>query len=270
MLKEKIKFLIFGGNRLKEDMPVSYLINFLKKNKIKYLLITDPTHLNKSTHTHKKFKYHLKKKEFISFKKLNEKKVLDLISSNTYGVSINSVWKFTKNIIKKFNGKLYNYHAADLPEARGAANISWKIMSDNNKSISINIHTVDEEFDTGKIVQKKKIKLSNVFLPKDILKVISLAEKSFLIDFIVKIFKGKKMIKKTQKGQSFYWPRLNSDKDGRINWNWDAKSISQFIRAFSRPYNGAFSFINNNKVKIFNAKFSNKKKIPSFSKRYYF
>ena len=53
---------------------------------------------------------------------------------------------------------------------------------------------------------------------------------------------------------SYYWPRLNSDIDGLINWNWDAKSIISFINGFSHPFNGSFSYINNEKVRIFKAK----------------
>ena len=136
MIKSSKKFLIFGGNRLKEDMPVTYLLNYLDKNKIKYLLFTDPIHLNKATKSKKKFKFHLKKK-YISSRELNIKKVFEKIDKNTYGISINSIWKFPTEVIKKFRGKLFNYHAADLPGSRGAANITWKILQNNYKNIRL-------------------------------------------------------------------------------------------------------------------------------------
>ena len=72
------------------------------------------------------------------------------------------------------------------------------------------------------------------------------------------------MSEKKQIGKDFYWPRLNSDKDGKINWNWKAKDIVLFIKAFSHPYNGSFAFINNNKIKIFNAKEIKNKKFHPF------
>ena len=63
-------------------------------------------------------------------------------------------------------------------------------------------------------------------------------------------------MKKIQKnGKSYYWPRLNSDKDGLINWDWTAKEVVDFIRAFSKPYNGSFSFLNKKKIRIFDAIF---------------
>ena len=63
MINYNKKFIIFGGNRLREDMPVTYIIDYLERNKIKYLLVTDPIHLNKATKSKKKFKLHLKKKK---------------------------------------------------------------------------------------------------------------------------------------------------------------------------------------------------------------
>lgn len=256
------KFIIFGGNRLKEDGPVTYLINYLKRKKIKYILVTDHIHIKKETKSRKTFKEHLNKNEYIVFKKFNEDKVIKLIDKNTYGISINAIWKFPKSIINKFNKRLFNYHAADLPEARGAANISWKILNNNIKNISINIHNVDQDFDTGRVLQTKKIKLGQENLPKAILKKISNAEKSFLKNFIITIIKGGKIKSIKQKGSVFYWPRLNSDIHGKINWDWEAKDIVLFIKAFSHPYNGAFSFLNNQKVIIFNAQFFKKKFHP--------
>ncbi len=63
-------------------------------------------------------------------------------------------------------------------------------------------------------------------------------------------------MKKKQKNlESFYWPKLKSDRDGQINWDWTAEEIVQFIRAFSKPYDGAFSYLGKIKVRIFNASF---------------
>jgi len=52
---------------------------------------------------------------------------------------------------------------------------------------------------------------------------------------------------------SFYWPKINSDIDGLINWNWNADEIIDFIRGFSKPYNGAFTFLKGKKIRIFDA-----------------
>lgn len=68
--------------------------------------------------------------------------------------------------------------------------------------------------------------------------------------------KNIKLKGKIQKNDnSYYWPRLNSDIDGLINWNWEARYIVSFIKGFSNPFNGAFSRIGKLKVKFFDASF---------------
>ena len=44
---EKYKIILFGGDRLRENGPLSKLCYFLKKKKIRFLIITDSVHLKK-------------------------------------------------------------------------------------------------------------------------------------------------------------------------------------------------------------------------------
>ena len=260
------KIIFFGGDRLRENGPLSLLAEHFTKKKIKIIIITDPIRLKKLSCDGLTFKNHLKKKKlkFYTFNKLNEKKIISLIEKDTYGFSINSTWKFSRNIINAFRGNFYNYHAAEIPLERGAGNISWKILQNNIKKGSINIHAIDQEFDTGGIVAKKKIlfsKKKKVILPVDFLNIIAKNEIIFLKDFLNNMIKKRKFKKIKQKHtESFYWPRLNADKDGRINWSWDIKNIISFIRAFSKPYKGAFTFLGGSKIRIFNAEIDSMKR----------
>ena len=153
------KILFFGGDRLKENTPLSSLAQYFLRKKVETIIITDPMHLKKKCLNGLTFKELIKKKKlkFLPFNKLNEKKIISFIDKDTFGFSINSIWKFSKNIISAFKGNFYNYHAAEIPSERGAGNISWKILQNNIRKGSINIHIIDREFDTGDIVAKKKI-----------------------------------------------------------------------------------------------------------------
>lgn len=254
---KKYKILLFGGDRLKEAGPLSILANFLKKSKIEYLIITDKGHFKKKISSHVTFGSRLikQKHNFIVKKKIYKKNIQNFISKKTLGLSINSIWKFNKQVIKLFNGNLYNYHAADLPSERGAGNISWRILMNKNKNISINIHTVDKDFDTGNIVFQKKLKINKFgYNPIDHLKEIKILENKLLKKFVLDYIKNKKFMRRKQNNKnSYYWPRLKSDRDGKINWSWSSDEIVSFIRAFSHPYNGAFSFISKKKIRIFKA-----------------
>ena len=260
------KILLFGGDRLLENGPLSIVAEYLIKKKIEVLIITNRTRLKKLSLGGITFEDHLKRRKlkFITFDKINEKKVIRLIDKGTFGFSINSTWKFKKNLINAFRGNFYNYHAADLRLERGAGNLSWKILQNNIKYGSISIHVVDQEFDSGNIVAKKKILFSikkKSILPINFLKVIAKKEIIFLKDFLDKMIKKRKFKQIKQKHpKNFYWPRLDADRDGRINWSWEAKDIVSFIRAFSIPFKGAFTFLGESKIRIYNAEIDSVKK----------
>jgi methionyl-tRNA formyltransferase len=252
------KIIIFGGNRLLENGPLSELCFFLKKNKIKFLVITDILHFKKKINQNESFGSVLKKKnyEYIIARKLNYNFLKKNVKKNvTIGFSINCIWKFNEKIINLFKGRLYNYHAADLPTERGAANITWRILLKKKKQISINIHEVSKDYDTGPIVKSKKIAITkNEKFPFDHLQIIQKIENSFLKKFLLDCLAKKKFFKTKQLNYgSFYWPKINSDIDGLINWNWNADEIIDFIRGFSKPYNGAFTFLKGKKIRIFDA-----------------
>jgi methionyl-tRNA formyltransferase len=255
---EKYKIILFGGDRLRENGPLSKLCYFLKKKKIRFLIITDSVHLKKKAGHNKIFEQILKKNnyEYIAVKKLNFKFLKSYVNNETFGFSINSIWKFNEDIINLFKGRLYNYHAADLPTERGAGNITWRILMKKKRNISINIHEVSKDYDTGNILKSKKILMpTKKRLPFEQLQIIEKTEKLFLEKFLTDCINKKNFSKIKQLNEnSYYWPRINSDTDGLINWNWNADEIVDFIRGFSSPYNGAFSFLNGKKIRIFNAK----------------
>ena len=49
---------------------------------------------------------------------------------------------------------------------------------------------------------------------------------------------------------STYLPRLYTELNGAINWNWEDEEIERFIRAFGDPYPGAFTYINDEIIRI--------------------
>ena len=108
---------MFGGNRLKENTPMTTVFNFLSKKKIKFLVVTDQGHMRKLVSKSKTFGDVLKNKKIphLNLNKLKLKNIKKYININSKGFSLNSIWKFDEEIIKCFNGSLYNYHPADLP-----------------------------------------------------------------------------------------------------------------------------------------------------------
>ena len=70
-------------------------------------------------------------------------------------------------------------------------------------------------------------------LPYDYLVKTNLLYKKLLYKFVKNIIKEKFFnLKKQNKKKATYYPRLNTEKNGIIDWSWNIYQIERFIRAF--------------------------------------
>ena len=192
---------------------------------------------------------------------INSQQVLDILKVNkvTHIFSISSRFIFKDRILNKFKNKIFNIHGTLLPEERGSGTYTYRIM--NKKYFcAATIHIIEKNLDKGNIIlQSKKKKISKKSLPIDFI----INTNKVYIDLIKKfskIISNKKKINiKIQKEvNASYLPRFYTDRMGAINFQMDGRFIESFIKSCSKPYSGAFCYINYNKplkIKIFNAKF---------------
>ena len=252
--KHKISKIIFiGGNRYNEDGPlIGFALECLKQN-INCILLVDPHRINYPTKTMGTFKDALEANK-IKYQVIDSitEDIIDKYKSNdTIIFSAHCRWIIPKNIIEKMSNKIYNYHNLSLPSQRGAAGHSWRLMQGIKES-ELNIHYVTPAIDKGNIVLKKNIKF-----PKScnsLEKSYAYIEKHEQMLFQDFLSKKSKLNKKQKDSKSFYWPRLDSSKNGYIDWTWSAKHIMQFCSAFDKPFDGASTFINSIRVFINNAR----------------
>lgn len=191
-----------------------------------------------------------------SFKKLNELK-FDLFILAGYPQILK------KKILQIPKIMTINLHGGPLPAYRGGSPLNWQIIN-QEKEIGISIIKIDEGIDTGDIIEEKKFKL----LKNDNIKTIhDKANKHFtemLFKIIKKLKKGKIFLKK-QKYKKKLW-KQRRDKDGFLDFK--KKNLKEsifFVKALTRPYPGAWSYIfieqRKKKVRIYNLKKTNKVKL---------
>ena len=257
---------IIGGNRLNEIYPFQSIIDLNKKFKFKLFIYTENLHLKKKINKKENF-YHFLNKKKINFTSVtNYNSLVYKIANNlkhiktkSYCLLLNSLFIAKIDLIKLFEGRIYNIHTGLLPSQRGAAVQTWQIMSRLKKS-AVTIHKVTTQIDEGNIISEKKINCERVVNESDFNKIASRKEKSLLNDLFEKIKKNKRIIGKKQKlAYSIYMPRLNTPTHSFINWSWDAKDIVSFINAFSDPFQGARTFISKKLIIIKKAKIHKEK-----------
>lgn len=173
------------------------------------------------------------------------------ITGSTMGFSFGAAWIFREGFIARFNGRLLNMHCTRLPQDRGGGGYSWMIMRGENLGMRL-LHLIDSGIDTGAIVVSEEF-----FYPAACRKPVDYhefekeARVRFLVDFVARVRRGEEFRTVDQQETfSSYFPRLNTDIHGFINWAWSAAEIERFVCAFDDPYQGASTFIDGRRLRI--------------------
>jgi methionyl-tRNA formyltransferase len=165
---------------------------------------------------------------------------------NNIGISFSAPWVIPKAIIDMFNGHLYNLHNQPLPRFRGGGGSSWNILMHDRQGGS-SIHLLVPEIDAGPIFASTQfIFPESLIYPKDfdgygIEKAICLLN-SWLPNLLKTGDPGTPV--QNNDAESEYWPRLNANIHGWIDWGWSLEHILSFCNAFSLPHRGAKTTLN--------------------------
>ncbi len=134
-----------------------------------------------------------------------------------------------------------NVHASLLPKYRGASCIPAPILNADEFS-GISIMKMDEGMDTGPIIEKIKIKLSDKETALSLMnKIIELTEKN-LVPILQEYLKGNIEIKEQDNSLASYVKMIKKE-DGHLDFkNEKAEMIERKVRAYY-PWPGTYSFI---------------------------
>jgi len=222
---------------LRNKKPDLYLYKLAKKKKID---VFNPKNINSSS--------------FIKNKNLKE---VNLFVSMSY----NQIFK--KQLISMPDLGIINCHAGNLPFYRGRNPLNW-VLINGEKKFGITVHYIDDEkIDSGDIILKKIFPIKKSDTYGTLLKKSHNECSKILLKSIKKIqLNNVKRIKQSNidKKGSYFKKRISGDE--RINWNWGATKIFNFIRALN-PDPLAYSYLNLYKHKVYIKEVSNefKKKI---------
>jgi methionyl-tRNA formyltransferase len=170
-------------------------------------------------------------------------------SDDAFFLSIGAAWIFrTKSISNIFNNVLFNLHGSRLPQNRGGGGFSWQILTNNKFGFCV-LHFVDEGIDTGNIIQFEEFLYpATCRIPIEYEKIYIEKNLSFLKKFVKSTHSKVNYFQHILQQEYFssYWPRLNTEINGWVDWSLSALEIERFICAFDNPYDGAKTYINNN------------------------
>ncbi len=131
------------------------------------------------------------KKKVLNFKNNNfsEKKLLSILKINNIKVICLAGFMkiLSKNLIKKFKGKILNIHPSLLPKYKGL-NTHERALNNKEKYSGCTVHFVNSRLDSGKIILQKKVKISKNETKASLAKKILVQEHKLYPKAILKIF----------------------------------------------------------------------------------
>lgn len=183
-------------------------------------------------------------KDFICYKTIDKAQLTEILQyeqEDTLIVSAGSVYLIPKEIIKKSNFTIINWHNALLPFHKGRNAEAWAIF-EGDENTGITWHYVVEAIDQGEIIIQKQIQINSTTTSLSLLKMqyevgfkaftqilpwllignIHSISQSNNKERIVQLFNGKE----EKMHYSYEIPN-----EGYFNFCWDFKQASQFLRA---------------------------------------
>ncbi len=176
---------------------------------------------------------------------------IDIASSGGIGISFGAPWIFRSAFIDLWNTRLLNSHPAPLPQHRGGGGYSWRILMNDRRGATC-VHTITTGLDEGDIAWYEPYKFADdCLIPADY-EAAQVHNDIQSLRIIVDNFKKGTSLKLEPQdhSSSTYFPRLETDTHGWIDWSHSAEDIVSSIRAFDQPYPGASTTLNDHHVRI--------------------
>jgi len=158
-----------------------------------------------------------------------------------------------ENILKTINYCGIGIHGSPnlLPVGRGRSPMNWALIDGENRFI-MHLFKLTPGIDDGEILCLAPFQITDFDTIETLYWKSTIVVKSVLPSVIESILTGT-AVTFPQQGKPEYYPRRKPE-DGQIKWeSMRMIEIYNFIRAQTKPYPGAYSYIGNKKIKIWGA-----------------
>jgi methionyl-tRNA formyltransferase len=141
------------------------------------------------------------------------------------------------NFLGAFDGLVFNIHGSK--RYRGRAGLSWLILNDDRLCEDAWVlHWIDAGIDTGAAIVEQPFTWPKIAYPIDIMSAQRASIPALIAGFRAAL-SGHSVASQPQPNARSYFPALQTNLDGKIDWRWTAGEIERCVRAFGWPYSGA-------------------------------
>ena len=157
----------------------------------------------------------------------------------------------SKKIIEIPSRGCIGIHFSLLPKYAGGAPLVWAIIN-GEKETGITLFYFNEQIDAGDIIAQERFTIDYTDDISSVYHKATQSSKHILLENIPKLEKGITIRTKQDLSQRTVYP-IRKPEEGKIDWSKSAEQIRNFVRAQTKPYPGAYSYIHGEKITIWHS-----------------
>ncbi len=176
---------------------------------------------------------------------INAPRYVELAQASGAEVAISVNWStlIRQPMLDAFRHGILNAHCGDLPRYRGNACPNWAILA-REGSVVLTIHRMTEDLDAGPVLAKSPFPLSETTTIRDVYSFLAREVPASFVSVLDGLEAGSLRGSEQDADPAVAlrcFPRRPSD--AHIEWSQHADDIVALIRASTRPFAGAFTYI---------------------------
>ena len=179
---------------------------------------------------------------------------LNFFEKNNFDILLIGGWQrlIPENILKSLKIGGIGFHGSSefLPKGRGRSPVNWSLIEGKNQFI-LHAFLMTPGVDDGDVLEHETFDITQWDTCQTIYYKISIIQKRILEKLIPKLI-SQNFEKTPQNGEPTFYPKRSPD-DGLIDWSKTTIDIYNFVRALTKPYPGAFTYQNKNRINIWNS-----------------
>jgi methionyl-tRNA formyltransferase len=148
---------------------------------------------------------------------------------------------------------VFGMHPTLLPRHRGRAPIPWAILSGLARTGVTLFEIVDATADSGEIVGQAVVDIAPDETATSLFRRLAEAHVALVRELVPQLLAGTAPRIPQDPSRASAWPR-RVPADGIIDWETRASYLYDWVRAQTRPYPGAFTFLGDEKVIVWGAR----------------
>jgi methionyl-tRNA formyltransferase len=150
-------------------------------------------------------------------------------------------------------GAVFGMHPTLLPRHRGRAPIPWTILSGLARTGVTLFEIVDPTADSGPIVGQLEVAVEPDETASTLFDKLARTHVDLIREYVPQLAAGSAPRTAQDPRRASAWPR-RTPADGIIDWETRAPYLYDWVRAQTRPYPGAFTFLGDAKVVVWRAR----------------